>query len=141
MFRKGHRSPPRYVECMILLLAVAACGPPDGPRLVESPVGRMAIDEPEGYANRTAAGWNGDGIEHLRREHWKKAEADFGRALAADPKLAAAHFNIALALDQQERHAEAAEHFKAALELQPRDPRIAENPVLRKHLQAAPSAK
>ncbi|HEY4484801.1 MAG TPA: tetratricopeptide repeat protein [Nitrospiria bacterium] len=121
--------------------AVTACEPTGGPRLVESPVGGMALEAPEGYRNKAAAGWNGDGIEHLRREHWKKAEADFGRALEADPNLAAAHFNIALALDQQERHAEAAGHFKAALELAPQDPRLSESAVLRKHLQVTPAAK
>jgi Tfp pilus assembly protein PilF len=95
----------------------------------------MAIAAPEGYANATAAARNRDGMDHLLREHWEKAAADFGRALEADPDLAAAHFNLALALDQEGRHEEAAEHFKEAVRLAPADPRISDNEVLKKHLR------
>jgi len=94
----------------------------------------MAIAAPEGYANESAAARNQDGMDHLLREHWEKAAADFQRALEADPDLAAAHFNLALALDQEGKHEEAAEHFKKASQLAPDDPRISGNLILKKYL-------
>jgi Tfp pilus assembly protein PilF len=119
----------------ITILVFASCSLESGPKLEKSPIGEMAITVPEHYGNKTAAGRNQDGIDHLLREHWRKAEADFGRALEADPNLAAAHFNLALSLNQQEKHKEAAEHFKKAVELAPDDPRIRENETLKNYLR------
>jgi Tfp pilus assembly protein PilF len=119
------------------VFVVSSCSLESGPKLEKSPIGGMAITAPEGYGNKAAAARNQDGIDHLLREHWRKAEADFSRALEDDPNLAAAHFNLALALDQQEKRAEAAAHFKKAAELAPDDPRISNNGILRKYLQQA----
>ena len=113
---------------------LSSCTIEAGPQLGKSPAGEMAITAPEGRGNKTAAERNQDGIDHLLREHWRKAEADFNRALEADPNLAAAHFNLALSLDQQEKRREAAGHFKKAAELAPDDPRIRENEILKKYL-------
>ncbi|HET6466380.1 MAG TPA: tetratricopeptide repeat protein [Nitrospiria bacterium] len=120
---------------VIVFLVCSSCSNRSAPRLPESPVGRMAIAAPEGYANGSAAARNQDGMDHLLREHWEKAAADFQRALEADPDLAAAHFNLALALDQEGKHGEAAIHFKKAILLAPSDPRISGNEILKKHLQ------
>jgi Tfp pilus assembly protein PilF len=119
---------------VITILVLSSCSLEAGPKLEKSPIGEMAIGAPEGYGNKTAAARNQDGIDHLLREHWRKAEADFDRALEADPNLAAAHFNLALSLDQQEKHEEAARHFKKTVELTPDDPRIRENEILKKYL-------
>jgi Tfp pilus assembly protein PilF len=119
----------------IAVLVLSSCSLESGPKLEKSPIGEMAVGPPEGYGNKTAAARNQDGIDHLLREHWRKAEADFGRALEADPNLAAAHFNLALSLDQQEKRAEAARHFKKAVELAPDDPRIRGNEILKKYLK------
>lgn len=119
----------------VVLLLGSSCSDRSMPKLPESATGRMALSTPEGYANRTAAARNQDGIDHLLREHWKKAAADFRRALKADPDLAAAHFNLALALDREGKDAEAAEQFKKAIQLAPADSRIAQNEILKKHLQ------
>jgi Tfp pilus assembly protein PilF len=120
---------------MVALPICFSCSNRSAPKLPESPVGRMAIAAPEGYANGSAAARNQDGMDHLLREHWEKAAADFQRAMEADPDLAAAHFNLALALDQEGKHQEAAEHFKKALQLAPADPRISGNEILKKHLR------
>lgn len=119
----------------IFLLVCSSCSNRAAPKLPESPVGRMAIGAPEGYANGSAAARNQDGMDHLLREHWEKAAADFRRALEADPDLAPAHFNLALALDQEGKHEEAAEHYKKAIRLAPDDPRISGNENLKKYLQ------
>jgi Tfp pilus assembly protein PilF len=118
----------------ITVLVLASCSLEAGPKLEKSPIGEMAIVAPEGYGNNAAAARNQDGIDHLLREHWRKAEADFSRALEADPNLVAAHFNLALSLDQQEKHAEAAAHFKKAVALAPTDLRVRENSILKKYL-------
>ncbi|MBI3811119.1 MAG: tetratricopeptide repeat protein [Nitrospirae bacterium] len=117
------------------ILVLTSCSLETGPKLGKSPIGEMAITAPEGYGNKTAAARNQDGIDHLLREHWRKAEADFDRALESDPNLAAAHFNLALSLDQQEKRAEAVTHFKKAVELAPNDPRIRENEILKKYIR------
>ena len=104
-----------------------------GPR--KSPVIEMALRLPAGYPNRQAAAKNNDGVDHIEREHWRKAAADFRRALEVDPILAVAHFNLALSLDQLEKHAEAERHFKEAIALAPDDTRIYDNEVFKKHLQ------
>jgi Tfp pilus assembly protein PilF len=118
----------------VAALVLSACSFEAGPKLQKSPIGEMAIGAPEGYGNKTAAARNQDGIDHLLREHWRKAEADFDRALEADPDLAAAHFNLALSLDQQEKRTEAGMHFKKAVALAPRDHQIRENDILKKYL-------
>lgn len=100
----------------------------------KSPTADMGLPAPEGYPNRDAAARNADGIDHLVREHWRKAAADFRRALEADPNLAVAHFNLALSLDEIGDHDQATAHFRMALERAPDDPRIAENPCLRASL-------
>jgi Flp pilus assembly protein TadD len=103
-----------------------------------NPAAKMAVRSPEGYPNGKAAARNNDGIDHLGWEHWRKAAADFNRAIEADPGMAAAHFNLALALDRLGRHDEARAEFRTALDLAPDDPRIAENEILKKNLGAGP---
>jgi len=118
-----------------IFILQSSCSLEAGPKLQKSPIGEMAIAVPEGYGNKTAAARNQDGIDHLLREHWRKAEADFDRSLEADPKLAAAHFNLGLSLDQQEKRTEAGTHFKKAVELAPGDSRIRDNEILKKYIR------
>jgi Flp pilus assembly protein TadD len=94
----------------------------------------MVLEAPEGYVNKAAARKNDDGVDHFVREHWRKAAADFRRALEADPNLAVARFNLALSLDQLGEHAEATEHFRKARELAPDDTRIFGNEILKSYL-------
>lgn len=59
----------------------------------------------------------------------------FQEAVKADDKLAQAHYNLALALDQMGKHKEATEQFDHAAHLAPKDPAIAESPILKGHLK------
>ncbi len=124
-----------HIFLAAVALVLSSCSLESGPKLESSPIGKMALTAPEGYGNKTAEARNQDGIDHLLREHWRKAEADFGRALEADPNLAAAHFNLALSLDPQEKRGEAGMHFKKAVELAPDDPRIRENEILKAYIK------
>jgi len=112
-----------------------SCSMDSMPKLEKSPIGEMAIAAPEGYTNRSAAARNQDGIDHLLREHWRKAEADFNRALESDPEFAAARFNLALSLDRQGKHEEAGREFRKAAALDPGNPRMSENPILKSYIR------
>jgi Tfp pilus assembly protein PilF len=129
--RARNRALRRWLAAGLLVVA-AGCGPPAKD---DNPVLALALRSPADYPNRDAAGKNDDGVDHLAREHWRKAAADFQRALDEDPKMAVAHFNLALSLDQLGDHPAAAEHFRAALALAPDDSRIAGNEALQRHLR------
>lgn len=76
-----------------------------------------------------------EGIEHYNQGHWDVAAKHFQEAVKADDKLAQAHYNLALALDQMGKHKEATEQFDHAAHLAPKDPAIAESPILKGHLK------
>jgi Flp pilus assembly protein TadD len=90
------------------------------------------LSAPAGSAGEAA---NAEGIKHYDREHWDVAEKHFREAVAADEKLAEAHYNLALALDSQDRHKEATEEFDRALKLAPDNASIAESGILKGHLK------
>jgi len=76
---------------------------------------------------------NDEGVKHAQQGHWDVAETHFRKALDADPKLAQAQFNLALALDKLGKHGDATTSFKKALELAPNNLKIKESPLLKKH--------
>ncbi|HEY5649149.1 MAG TPA: tetratricopeptide repeat protein [Nitrospiria bacterium] len=129
----------RIPNCLTPVLAgllIAACGPVGGGGGgISSPTSDEAVLPPEDYSNKKAAGWNRDGIDHLKREHWRKAAADFARALEVDPDFAHAHFNRGLALRQQGKEADATEHFRLALKHGGADPNIVNSPILPEDLK------
>ena len=116
-------------------LIVASCSQEPGEERLKSPIIEMALAATEDYLNKDAAQKNADGIDHLVREHWRKAAADFRRAIAIDPDLAVAHFNLALSLNGFGKPDKAAGHFRKAIDLAPDDPRISENKILKSHLE------
>ncbi len=61
-----------------------------------------------------AQGWYDEGIGHLAAYDWLFAADAFGRALAADEKLAMAHVGLARAYLEMEAFAEADQHLTAA---------------------------
>ena len=100
------------------------------------PAGEMAkvggaLMAPQGSAG---AAENDEGVKHFELGHWDVAKEHFNKALAANAKLAEAHYNLALALDKMGEHGEATNHFKMALDLAPEDPRIKDSGILNAHI-------
>lgn len=89
----------------------------------------------EAPAASAGAKHNAEGIEHYNQGHWDVAQKHFSEAIKADDKLAQAHYNLALTLDQQGKHKEATQSFDHAAHLAPKDPAIAESPILKGHLK------
>lgn len=119
-----------WVSLTVLVLFACAMEPP-----AKSPTAGMGLAASLDYSNQGAAGHNADGLDHLVREHWKKAAADFRRALGVDPDFAVAHFNLGLVLTELGQSNSAADHFERAAALAPGDSRIADNPILKKQIE------
>lgn len=122
---------------LVFLVGVVACeSKPAGEaekveKAKEEPAAaETALLSPEGSPGRME---NDEGVDHYGQGHYDVAEVHFRKSLTADPKLAVAHFNLALALDKLAKHKEATEHFKKAAELAPDDPQIAESKILKAH--------
>ena len=77
---------------------------------------------------------NAEGVNHYQQGHWDVAQEHFQKALAANPDLPEAHYNLALALDKLGNHGEATNHFTMALNLAPEDPRIKDSGILKAHV-------
>ncbi len=77
---------------------------------------------------------NAEGVNHYQQGHWEIAQEHFNKALATNPDLPEAHYNLALALDKLGDHGEATNHFKAALDLAPEDPYIRDSEILKAHV-------
>ena len=77
---------------------------------------------------------NAEGVNHYQQGHWDVAQEHFNKALAANPDLPEAHYNLALALDKLGNHGEATNHFKTALDLAPEDPGIRDSGILKAHV-------
>ncbi|MDD9819596.1 MAG: tetratricopeptide repeat protein [Nitrospira sp.] len=77
---------------------------------------------------------NNEGVEHYQQGHWDVAQEHFQKAVAANAELAEAHYNLALALDKQDKHREAVTHFQMALDHGSDNPDIANSGILKAHL-------
>ncbi len=91
----------------------------------------MALSASEESAG---AGENNEGVTHYQQSHWEVAQEHFQKAIAANPKLAEAHYNLALTLDKLGKHGEATKHFKTALELGSDNPAIKNSGILQAHV-------
>jgi len=77
---------------------------------------------------------NNEGVGHYKEGHWEISAKHFREAIAAGPKLAEAHYNLALTLDKVGDHGGATQHFGEALELAPDNPKIKDSKILKEHL-------
>jgi len=67
------------------------------------------------------------GIEVAQKGLWREARFRFEKALAADPKDASAHNNLAIALEQEGDFPRARQEYEKALALKSGDPSIQQN--------------
>ena len=81
-------------------------------------------------ANDTAAKHNQEGIQQFNQGRWDLAKQHFEQAVADNPKLAQAHYNLGLALYQLGNKADGRTHFMEAANLAPGDPVIWNSPAL-----------
>ncbi len=77
---------------------------------------------------------NVDGVKHFKEGHWEVAAKHFKEAIKADPNFAEAHYNLALCMENLDKHEEATEHFKMAAKLAPKNEKIQNSEVLKKHI-------
>ncbi len=112
------------IAMMFIILLIAGLGPVSAKTfsVLEAPAG--ANDE----------GHNAEGISHYNKGHWEKAERHFRGAVKSAPKLAEAHYNLALSLDKLGNHREATKYFGSAFKLAPDNPDIAGSKILKDHL-------
>lgn len=115
-----------------LIVLVNGCGAGGG--RPHDPVLDMVLKSPGAVARAPAGLKNDEGVSHFMQSHWDTSVDFFRQAVNADPSMAEAHFNLALALDQMGNHAAATEHFIKANELGASNPKIAENEILKKHI-------
>lgn len=88
-------------------------------------------------ADPGAAKHNAEGIAEYNLGHWDAAKAHFEAAVQADPTLAEAHYNLALAFHKLGAHAEATAHLKKAAELAPGNTAITNSRVYRSHVRSS----
>lgn len=115
----------RIVCATLLVIACLGC---TGPRKAEmrplsAPVGTSAaISQRLEQGNR-----------FLVQEDWVAARQMYLDTIQADPTLAEAHYNLALALERAGEKAEARKHYVAAANLAPGNKIIWDAPPLRKY--------
>jgi Tfp pilus assembly protein PilF len=76
-----------------------------------------------------------EGIIELNNGEYESAGERFETALLLDPKLAEAHYNLAIVLDGQGKHAQAVQHLKEAASLAPNNPAIVQSEFYLKQMQ------
>jgi Flp pilus assembly protein TadD len=95
--------------------------------------GYTPIAVPDSVKSRAAQQVREGLIEFRDGEH-SAAGDRFEAALLLEPDLAEAHYNWAVVLDRQGKHAEAAKHLKAAASLAPNNPAIINSEFYRQYL-------
>jgi len=103
------RSSSLLSVALMLLLAGCAGIPP--------------VEVDPGNASRAAAQVR-EGVIELNNGQYESAGERFEAALLLDPKLAEAHYNLAIVMDEQGKEADAIRHLKEAAALAPDNPAI-----------------
>ena len=95
--------------CLLLGMVVMGCGAqgavPEGDRAVKATRGSSGQDK------------NELGIIEYQKRNWERAEDYFRAAIATNPQLGEAHYNLGLVLDKRGIHAKAAESFRKAVDI------------------------
>ncbi|HJT20133.1 MAG TPA: tetratricopeptide repeat protein [Nitrospira sp.] len=113
----------RIVSLVLFLFLLTACGKSAGQSLT-------VLSAPSGIKPEAAAQVDRGNSLYASRD-WTGAEEAFRQAIAADPGVAEAHYNLALALDRQGKQAEAKKHYVEAANLAPGNKVIWDSPPLR----------
>lgn len=111
-----------------VLSVVVAC---ESKNEAAKPVGDAALMSPAGSAGRVE---NDEGVGHYKQGHWDVAQGHFRKAVAAEPKLVEAHYNLGLALDKMGKHEDATASFKKVVELAPPNSPIRDSVILKEHV-------
>mgnify|MGYP001426564242 FL=1 len=122
----------RFVTPVLLVLFLLLSLPANT-SIAKEPFRKMAL-EAKGAEKNKAAEINNDGVRHFSGKHWTESSEFFEDALKIDHKLAEAHFNLGLVLHKKNKHKEAADHFRKAVELAPKDKRIRNSEILKEHM-------
>ncbi len=106
---------------------------------VGSPAGCATNQKPAVQTLRAPAGTPAAVVQKMERgnemfaaQDWKGAKEIYAAAIAMNPSLAEAHYNLGLTLDQLGEKAEARKHFVQAANLAPGNKVIWDAPPLRK---------
>ena len=122
----------RFVTPVVLVLFLLLSLPANT-SIAKEPFRKMAL-EAKGAEKNKAAEINNDGVRHFSGKHWTESSEFFEDALKIDPNLPEAHFNLGLVLHKKNKHKEAADHFRKAVELAPKDKRIRNSEILKEHM-------
>lgn len=110
----------RFAFIAVMSLALAGCaGYP--PVQVSPGVTSQAADQVR------------EGIIELQNGEYPAAKDRFETALVLDQKLAEAHYNLAIVLHKEGKHAEASQHLKEAASLAPNNSAIVKSEFYLKH--------
>ena len=96
--------------------------------------GHPPVEVAPGNSSQAAAQVR-EGIIELKNGQHESAGERFEAALLLDPKLAEAHYNLAIVLDEQGKQAEALRHLKEAAVLAPNNPAIMRSEFYRKQMR------
>jgi len=113
---------------IVVLSLLIAC---ESKKEAAKPVGDAALMSPAGSAGRVE---NDEGVGHYKQRHWNVAEGHFRKAIAADPKLVEAHYNLGLTLDKMGKHEDSTASFKIVVQLAPPNSPIKDSVILKEHI-------
>ena len=118
---------PMHSFCTLLATVVVSC-------LLLSCATYSPVQVTPGNTSQAAAQMR-EGIIELKNGEYESAGERFEAALLLDPKLAEAHYNLAIVLDKQGKHAEALQHLKEAATLAPSNPAIMRSELYLKQMR------